>query len=140
MPQQMITSDRPPGSTPHGTIGCRTGFARTAEQASAMARQLRETGCGDVQSTEIGADERQDGMGGVAQPRVAAPAGPRAHRSRSRPFNAAKTFPASSKGLLDLRAGTRGRGQGNNSATRTGTPLARASERSGTTTVECMGT
>ena len=68
MPQHIITSDQPPGSTPpgtrpRGTVGCRVGFARTAEQADAMARQLREMGCGDVQSTEIGADERQYSSG-----------------------------------------------------------------------------
>ena len=61
MPQHMIISDQPPGSTPRGAVGCRVGFARTAEQADTMVRQLRGMGCRDVQCVEIGAGEHRNG-------------------------------------------------------------------------------
>lgn len=68
MPHYAIMSDQPPGSTPRGTmprgaVRCRIGFARTAEQADAMVRQLRELGCRGVQRVEIGMDEPRTSAG-----------------------------------------------------------------------------
>ena len=54
MPHHMITSTRP---TPQGSVGCRTGFARTKEQTDAMVSRFSELGCRDVQSGEVEADE-----------------------------------------------------------------------------------
>lgn len=57
----MITSDRTKETASGRTVGCRIGFCTTPAEADAMARQLREVGCPDVQVTDFGANEHQGG-------------------------------------------------------------------------------